>query len=84
MKNIGKKVGFAAVFTHYQKRALPKEALIHTVKITAIKIVLKEIQKREYKRWVIYTESQSSIQFDEYNKEKHLILIQIYNILTDL
>ena len=43
---------------------------------------LKEIHKREDKRWVIYTELQSSMQAIEYSKENHAILNQIYDILT--
>ena len=53
--------------------------------MTAIKIVLKEIKKkREDKRWVLYTDFQSSVQSIEYNKENHPILNQIYDILADL
>ena len=52
--------------------------------MTAIKIALKETQKGEVKRWVIYTDFQSSIQSIQYNKENHPILNQIYDILVDL
>ena len=40
-----------------------KEASIHTIEITTIKLALKEIHEREDKRWVIYkqTNKQSSI-----------------------
>ena len=42
-------------------RALPEEAPIDTVKMTAIKVALKEMPKRENKTWIIYTGSQSSM-----------------------
>ena len=45
---------------------------------------VKEIKKREGNNWVIYTDSQSSIQAIESNKENHPILNQIYDILADL
>ena len=51
--------------------------------MTAIKIALKEIHKREEKRWVIYKDSQNSMQSIEYNKENYPILNQIY-ILVEL
>ena len=71
-------VGFDTVVTDItRKRALPEEATIHTGKMTAIKIALKEIQKKEDKRWVIYIDS---MQFIEYNKKYHPILTQIYDI----
>ena len=38
--------------------ALPDKASIHSVETTAIKIALKEIQKRKDKIWVIYTLSE--------------------------
>ena len=63
---------------------LSEEASIHTAEITAIKIVLKEIYKREDKRWVLYTDFQSSMQSIKYNKENHLILNLIYDILAEL
>ena len=51
-------VGFAEVFMSITRTgALPEEASIHTAEMTAIKILLKEI----HKRWVIYTDSQSSM-----------------------
>ena len=59
---------------------LSEEASIHTAEITAIKIVLKEIYKREDKRWVLYTDFQSSMQSIKYNEENHLILNQICDI----
>ena len=67
-----------------QIRTLPEEASIHTAEMTAIKVAFKEIQKRKDKRWVIYTDSQSSMQAMETNKENHSILNQIYNVLLDL
>ena len=46
-----KKVGFATVFTDIIRREVMfKEAFISTAKITAIKITLKMIRKRENKR----------------------------------
>ena len=72
---MGKKVGFASVFTDITRRGtLSEEATIHTAKMTEVKVTLKEI----HKRWVIYTDSQSSLQSIEYNKEYHPILNQIY------
>ena len=63
---IRKLVGFAIVFEDTTRRgALPEEASIHTIEIIAIKIALIEIQKR----WVIYTDSQSSIQSIKYKKQ---------------
>ena len=51
-----KEHGFTVVFTVITKRrALPEEASIHTAEMTVIKVALKEIHKREDKRWVIYT-----------------------------
>ena len=65
---MGKKVGFAVVFTDITRReVLPEEAFINTAKMTAIKVALKEI----------YTDSQSSMQSSKYNKENHPILNQI-------
>ena len=64
--------------------ALLEETSIHTAKMTSIKVALKEIHKRENKRWVIYTDSQSYMQSIEYNRENHSILNQIYNILAEL
>ena len=52
--------------------------------MTAIKVALKEIPKREDKRCVIYTDCQSSMQFIEYNEENHQILNQIYDVLAEL
>ena len=69
-----KNVGFAAVFTNITRRgALPEEAFIHTTKMTAIKIALKEIYKRKDKKLVIYTDSQRSMKSIKYNKKNHLI-----------
>ena len=42
------KVGFVIVIVDNTRRgALPEEAFIHTAKITATKIILKEIHKRK-------------------------------------
>ena len=44
------------VFTdNTRRRALPDEVSIHTVEMIAIKVALKDIYKKENKRWVIYT-----------------------------
>ena len=46
-KSMGKKIGFATVFTDIIRRGvLPEEAFIHTDKMTSIKVALKEIHKR--------------------------------------
>ena len=50
---------------------LPEEDSIHIAEMTAIKVTLKEIHKKVDKRWVIFTDSQSFVQFSEYNKENH-------------
>ena len=51
-KSTGRKVGFAAVLVDITRRgALPEEAFIHTAEMTA----MREIQKREDKRWVIHS-----------------------------
>ena len=67
---------FAIVFTDTTRRGfLLKKAFIHKVKMTAIKIALKMIHKREDKRWVIYTFSQCSMRIQP-------IFKQIYDILA--
>ena len=59
---MGRKVGFPEVFTDITRRgALPEEVSIPTAEMTAIKVALKEIHKREDKGWAIYTDSQSSM-----------------------
>ena len=84
-KSIGKKVGFAAVFFDITKRgALSEEVFICTAEMIAIKILSKEVNKIEDKRWVIYALSQSSMQFIKYSKENHSILNQIYDILVEI
>ena len=73
-KSIGRKIGFAAVFSDTtRKKALP-EVFIHTAEMTTIKTALKEIKKRKDIRWVIYTLSLSSMLAIENNKENHPIL----------
>ena len=69
-KKMRKKVGFADII---RRGALPNKASIHIAKV----MVLREIHKREDKRWIIYTDSLSSMQIIEYNKENHSILNQI-------
>ena len=82
---MGRKVSYAAVFKDITRRgALPEEASIYTAEMTAIKVTLKDIHKREDKRWVIYTDSQSSMQSIEHNKMNQQILNKIYDILSDL
>ena len=56
---MGRKADFAVVF--YQKKSLHEEIFIYTAKITAIKVTIKDIHKRDDKRWVVYIDSQSSI-----------------------
>ena len=63
--------------------ALPEEVFIHTAEMTA-KVALKEIHRRENKTWVIYKNSQRSMQSIEYKKENRAILNQIYVILEEL
>ena len=77
---MGKKVGFVAWYS----QILPEETSIHTAQMTGIKAALKEIQKREDKKWVIYADSWSSFQSIEYNKENHSMLNQIYDILAGI
>ena len=50
--------------------------------MTAIKIALREIQKREVKRWLIYTNLLSSMLTIKNNRENHPILNQIYDMQT--
>ena len=53
-KNIRRKVSFAEVFTDITRRgALFEETSIHTDEMTAMKVLLKEVHKKEDKRWVI-------------------------------
>ena len=50
------KLGFAVLFTDISRKiVLPEESSIQTVKMTEVKIVLKEIHKRKDNRWVMYT-----------------------------
>ena len=52
--------------------------------MTTIKIAMRDIQKREDMRWVIYTDLLNSMLVIENNRENHPILNQIYNILAEL
>ena len=62
-KSIGGKVGFAAVLTDITRIGfLSEESSIHTAEITAVKVSLKGIHKIDGKRWIIYIDSQSSMQ----------------------
>ena len=73
-QRVQSKVGFAAVFANIAiRKALPKEASIHTAEMTTIKTAMREIQKREDKRWVIYTDTLSSMRAIENNRENHRI-----------
>ena len=73
-KSTGRKVGFAVVFTDITRRgALPEETSIHTAEITA----MREIQKRQDMRWVIYTDLLSLMLAIENNGENCPILNQI-------
>ena len=74
------KVGFAAVFMDITRGTLPEEAFIHTAEMTA----MREIQKRENMRWVIYTNSLSSVIAIDNNIENHPILNQIFDIPTEI
>ena len=77
--NGSKKLSFAVVFT---RRGF---LLIHTAEMTAIKVVLKEIYKREDKKMGnIYRFSELSIHSIAYNKENHPMLNQIHHILAEL
>ena len=62
-KSTGRKVGFAAVFADITRRGtLPEETSIQTAEMIATKVAMKGVKKREDMRWVIYTDSLSSIQ----------------------
>ena len=52
--------------------------------MTAIETTMKEIRVRDGMRWVIYTDSLSSMLAIENNRENHPILNQIYDILAEL
>ena len=55
-------VGFAAVFSDKTLRGkLPTQASIFTAELHAILVALREIRKRQFKRWTIYTDSQSTM-----------------------
>ena len=71
------RVGFAVVFIDNTSRGtLPEKVSIHTGEMTAIKTALKDIHKREDKRWVMYNDSHSSIY--------HSILNKKYDFLAEL
>ena len=47
LKSTGRKVGFGAVFEDITRRgAVPEEGSIHTAEMIAIKVVMREIQKK--------------------------------------
>ena len=52
--------------------------------MTAIKITMRGIQKREDMRWIIYKNSLSSMVVIENNRENYPILNQIYDIIAEL
>ena len=60
-----------------EKLDLPEEVTIHTVEMTALKIVMREIQKREDMKWIIYTDSLSSMMAIKNNRK-------LYNIKSDI
>ena len=61
-KSMGSKIGFAPFFIDITRRGVqPEETSIYTAEMMAIKVELKKIYKREDKKWVIYTNSQSYI-----------------------
>ena len=62
------------------RETLQEEAFIHTAEMTA----MREIQKREDMRWVIYTDSLCSMLTTQNIRENHSILNQIYDILAEL
>ena len=71
LKSTGRKVGFAVVFADITRRgALPGEASTHTAEMTAIKIAMREIQKKEM-RWVVHADSLSSMVAIKNNKENN-------------
>ena len=57
---------------HHQKRGTSGKASIHTAEMTA----MKKIEEREDIRWVIYTDSLSSMLAIENNRENYPILIR--------
>ena len=72
VKKHGKKGRFCSgIHRYYQKWDSTGRAFIHSTEMTAIKVALKEIHKREDKRWVIYRNSQSSMQSIEFNKAQY-------------
>ena len=78
-KSTGSKVGFAAVLANITRGgALPEKASIHTAEMTT----MREIQKREDIRWVIYTDLLTSIL--AIKNKNHPIINKIYAILAQL
>ena len=63
---------------------LPEEASNHTAEMTAIKIAMREKQKRKDMRWVIHIDFLSSMLAFENNRENHPYLNQMYDILAVL
>ena len=53
-----------------------------TAEMTTIETAMKEIRVGDEMRWVIYTDSLSSMLAIENNRENHPILNQIYDILA--
>ena len=52
--------------------------------MTAIETAMKEIRRRDGMRWVIYTDSLSSMLAIENNRENHSILKQICKVLAHI
>ena len=63
---------------------LLEKASILTAEKTVIKIAMREIRKREDKKWVIYKDSLNLVLAIDSNRKNHLILNQIYDILAEL
>ena len=71
LKSTGRKID---VFTDITKRgALPKEASMHTAEKTAIKIEMREIEKKGGDEMIKYTDSLNSKNIEN-NRENHTIL----------
>ena len=69
------KISSAVVFadtTRTLERHYLKKASIHTAEMTSIKTALKEIQKTEDKRWIIYTDLLCSMLAIENRKSSNI------------
>ena len=74
-------VGFGVVHgRNYQNRirgTLPREASVYTAELHAILKALKLIEESTFKKWTIFSDSQSSIQAITQQNPKHPILRNI-------